>query len=144
MAGAAESAPAPGRLSAVALLVLLAMGAVGLWRLSDTLRAERAQVAVDRFRAHPFGVGRGTRFEARYKTLAQARGKPAFEAEAPPWVWGAVRVTVRFAGDGAAEAPAFAVSPGEEGADVVPLNAPGEALAAALARPPSGPAPNAK
>jgi hypothetical protein len=106
-------------------LALCACAAVGLAAYAADLRADREAVAIDRFRAHPFGAGRHTRFDASFRSLTRARGAIRFEAEAPAWVFGPCRVGVRF---GDAAPVEFAV----DDAEVTPLDPAATELAAAL------------
>jgi hypothetical protein len=105
--------------------------ALGVWALAapfglfvdaEARRARRGEEAVYRFRAHPFGSGRHTRFDGQYGPLVAARGVPVFEADAPWLGVGPIAVEVRFGGSSAGR---FAV----DGNDVRPLDAAGEALA---------------
>jgi hypothetical protein len=120
-------------------VALCACAAVGLAAYAADLRADRAAGAIDRFRAHPFGAGRHTRFDASYRRLSRARGAIRFEAEAPPWVFGPCRVGVRF---GDAPPAEFSV----DAAEVTPLDPAATALAAALrdAPPPNRDTPAAR
>ncbi len=78
-------------------VALWVAAAVGVFAWSGRLRAERGETAVARLRAFPFGVGRHTRLDASLGALQRAHGSARFDATAPPWVFGPVRVEVRFA-----------------------------------------------
>jgi hypothetical protein len=106
-------------------LALCACAAAGLAAYAADLRADRATTAIDRFRSHPFGAGRHTRFDASYRHLTRTRGAIRFEAEAPLWVFGACRVRVHF---GAAASAEFAV----DDLEVTPVDPAAVDLAASL------------
>jgi hypothetical protein len=116
----------------VTTLAICACAAVGLAAYAADLREAREATAIDRFRSHPFGGGRHTRFDASYRSLTRTRGAIRFEAEAPLWVLGPCRVRVRFGADPPAEFDVDADA-------VTPLDPAAEALAATLrdAPPPS-------
>ena len=108
-----------------ATLALCLCAAVGLFAFAADLRAERATAAIDRFRSHPFGAGRHTRFDARYRELTRTHGALRFEAEAPFLVFGPCRVRVRLGDAATAE---FEV----DDAGVSPVDAAARTLADAL------------